>query len=265
MEYRTFDQLRRVADVHAAEQRSMSCRERLERWAEVLEREPSRRLLSLGEIEYKTKEERRVMRSDNSPLTVTSGEFRLCPGSPRSDRPKDPRASIRARSPEQIKNCRRGCKRHGRSGPNRDPEPDVGIGDPMDAARGRPRQHAPAVHARAQETMRLTLGEFEKRDRVAKPVARQPFGPENGIVKRNRQGRVVRAHYLALFLRLVLDLSEGQQPAGRLALEHVGPALKALATRHRALFGGMHISNAAKLIKGPVFHRSSPSLGEDRR
>src|SRR4051812_30600868 len=113
--------------------------------------------------------------------------------------------------------------------------------------------------------MRLTLGEFEKRDRVAKPVARQPFGPENGIVKRNRQGRVVRAHDLALFLRLVLDLSEGQQPAGRLALEHFGPALKALATGHRALFGGVHIRNAAKLIKGPVFHRSSPSLGEDRR
>ena len=70
MEYRTFDQLRRVADVHAAEERSMSRRERLERWADVLEREPSRRLLSLGEIECKTKEERRVMRSDNSPLTV---------------------------------------------------------------------------------------------------------------------------------------------------------------------------------------------------
>ena len=70
MEYRTFDQLRRVADVHAAEQRSMSRRERLERWAEVLEREPSRRLLSLGEIECKTKEERQVMRADNSPLTV---------------------------------------------------------------------------------------------------------------------------------------------------------------------------------------------------
>ena len=36
----------------------------------MLEREPSRRLLSLGEIECKTKEERQVMRSDNSPLTV---------------------------------------------------------------------------------------------------------------------------------------------------------------------------------------------------
>lgn len=70
MEYRTFDQLRRVADVHASERRSMSRRERLERWAELLEREPSRRLRSLGEIEFKTKQERQVMRSDNSPLTV---------------------------------------------------------------------------------------------------------------------------------------------------------------------------------------------------
>ena len=70
MEYKTFDQLRRVADVHAAERRSMSRRERLERWAELLEREPTRRLRSLGEIEFKTREERQVMRSDNSPLTV---------------------------------------------------------------------------------------------------------------------------------------------------------------------------------------------------
>src|SRR4051812_16266070 len=69
MEYRTFDQLRRVADVHA-EQRSMSRKERLERWAELLEREPSRRLRSLGEIEFKTREERQVMRVDGSPLTV---------------------------------------------------------------------------------------------------------------------------------------------------------------------------------------------------
>jgi hypothetical protein len=70
MEHKTFDQLRRVADIHAAERRSLSRRERLERWAEVLEREPSRRLRSLGEIEFKTKDERQVMRADGSPLTV---------------------------------------------------------------------------------------------------------------------------------------------------------------------------------------------------
>ena len=70
MEHRTFDQLRRVADIHAAERRSLSRCERLERWAEVLEREPSRRLRSLGEIEFKTKDERQLMRSDGSPLTV---------------------------------------------------------------------------------------------------------------------------------------------------------------------------------------------------
>jgi len=70
MEHKTFDQLRRVADVHAAERRSLSRRERLERWADVLEREPSRRLRSLGEIEFKTKDERQVMRADGSPLTV---------------------------------------------------------------------------------------------------------------------------------------------------------------------------------------------------
>lgn len=68
MEYKAVDQLRRVADVHA-EREPLSRAARLERWAELLEREPAR-LRSLGEIEFKTPEERRVLRVNGSPLTV---------------------------------------------------------------------------------------------------------------------------------------------------------------------------------------------------
>ena len=68
MEYKAIDQLRQVADV-LAEREPLTRTARLERWAEILEREPAR-LRSLGEIEFKAPEERRVLRVNGSPLTV---------------------------------------------------------------------------------------------------------------------------------------------------------------------------------------------------
>jgi len=70
MEYKSVEQLRDVAEVRVAERRTMTRRERLERWAELLERDPSRRLRSLGEIETKAPAERLLMRSPDSPLTI---------------------------------------------------------------------------------------------------------------------------------------------------------------------------------------------------
>jgi hypothetical protein len=70
MKYQPLDELRNLADVEVPGPRTMTRTERLERWAEVLEREPSRRLRSLGEIEFKTPAERLVMRSNDSPLSV---------------------------------------------------------------------------------------------------------------------------------------------------------------------------------------------------
>lgn len=67
MEHRNLDQLRGVADVQP---RSMTRQERIERWIDLLERNPSRRLNSLGEIEYKPPAERALIRTDDSPLTV---------------------------------------------------------------------------------------------------------------------------------------------------------------------------------------------------
>lgn len=69
MEHKPVEALRTRADVHDAP-RLLSRRERLERWAEVLERAPERRLRSLGEIELVPKAERPALRADNSPLTI---------------------------------------------------------------------------------------------------------------------------------------------------------------------------------------------------
>lgn len=71
MEHKHLEQLRNIADVQPALPKgAMSRRERLEHWATLLEREPLRRLQSLGEIELKPRAERHSMRADNSPLTV---------------------------------------------------------------------------------------------------------------------------------------------------------------------------------------------------
>ena len=70
MEHKTVETLRGVAEVHAFKQWFLSRRERLERWAELLERQPKRRLRSLGEIEFTPEEKRPELRSDESPITV---------------------------------------------------------------------------------------------------------------------------------------------------------------------------------------------------
>lgn len=70
MEHKPVDTLRGVAEVHEFKQGFLSRRDRLERWAELLERQPKRRLRSLGEIEFTPEEKRPELRSDESPITV---------------------------------------------------------------------------------------------------------------------------------------------------------------------------------------------------
>src|SRR5690349_23996839 len=74
MLYRSLDRIATEADVLAAPDLpaspGLSRRERLERWAELLEREPERRLRALRGIEYGTLYERLTYRADGSPLSV---------------------------------------------------------------------------------------------------------------------------------------------------------------------------------------------------
>ncbi len=71
MEHRTLDEIRPVAQVIrlGAASSKMSRRERLERWATVLERYEGR-LTPLIRIEYLPERERVLLRGDATPLTV---------------------------------------------------------------------------------------------------------------------------------------------------------------------------------------------------
>lgn len=71
MEHKRVDQLRSVADVASQLPKEMlTRRERLERWADLLDRDPLRRLHSLGEIEFQPVDRRHQLRADDSPLSV---------------------------------------------------------------------------------------------------------------------------------------------------------------------------------------------------
>lgn len=69
MKYYALDQLQSVAEVNQGYP-AMSRRERLERWAEVLERNPHRLLSTLHQTEHQLASARAAMRADNSPISV---------------------------------------------------------------------------------------------------------------------------------------------------------------------------------------------------
>ena len=71
MEHKPLRDVSHVADVVPETPKLLlTRRERLERWIEVLGREPGRSLNTLREIEHKPRDARRTSRVDNSPLTV---------------------------------------------------------------------------------------------------------------------------------------------------------------------------------------------------
>jgi len=71
MEHKPLNDLSNVADlVPEMPKASLTRCERLERWIEVLDREPGRALKTLHEIEHKPRDARRASRVDNSPLSV---------------------------------------------------------------------------------------------------------------------------------------------------------------------------------------------------
>ena len=66
MKYQSLEQIALEADVHPGA--TMSRRERLERWVELLERQPVRRLSTIEGTEFGSRREREAKRSDHSPL-----------------------------------------------------------------------------------------------------------------------------------------------------------------------------------------------------
>ncbi|RJT31963.1 hypothetical protein D3227_27500 [Mesorhizobium waimense] len=71
MKYQTIEQLHIVAEIDQAYPRqAMSRSKRLERWAELLERNPDRRLSTLHQTEFQPVRARGAMRGDGSPISV---------------------------------------------------------------------------------------------------------------------------------------------------------------------------------------------------
>ena len=84
MKHRTTEQLLEIAEVKPAT--LLTRRERLKRWAELLERDPAIWLRTLDQIEFQPKAERPSMRADGSPLTVAYNDPVLRAAGLESDR-----------------------------------------------------------------------------------------------------------------------------------------------------------------------------------
>ena len=71
MQHQTLEQLQNIAEISAGKTHpAMTRGKRLERWAELLEREPNRRFATLHQTEYQPIESRGTMRSVGSPISV---------------------------------------------------------------------------------------------------------------------------------------------------------------------------------------------------
>jgi hypothetical protein len=73
MQHKSLDEIRPVAQVIPAEAGKMSRREKLERWATVLESYEGR-VRPLLRIEYMPEQERVLLRGDETPLSVAFGD-----------------------------------------------------------------------------------------------------------------------------------------------------------------------------------------------
>ncbi len=70
MKHQTLDQLQAVAEVDERYPNMLSRVERLERWAECLEANPTRQLFTLHETEHQSTKVRDEMRCGDSPISV---------------------------------------------------------------------------------------------------------------------------------------------------------------------------------------------------
>ena len=71
MRHQTLDELHTIAEVHSDPvQPGMTRNQRLERWSELLERQPDRPLAALAGTEHRPSPERDTMRSEGSPISV---------------------------------------------------------------------------------------------------------------------------------------------------------------------------------------------------
>ena len=70
MEYRTLGEIKGLATVTRLRAAPMSRRERLQRWAAVLDGNPTQAIKPLVRVEFLPRQERMLVRRDDSPLTI---------------------------------------------------------------------------------------------------------------------------------------------------------------------------------------------------
>lgn len=75
MKHQSIEQLQALAEIRPGP--AMTRTERLERWAELLERDPERRLGTLSGTEYAPSGTRQTMRASGSPMTVAFDDVAL--------------------------------------------------------------------------------------------------------------------------------------------------------------------------------------------
>jgi hypothetical protein len=63
-----------LADIAQVKAPALSRRDRLQRWADLLSRDPRRQLKALSRVEFYAERERALMRGDNTPISVAAAD-----------------------------------------------------------------------------------------------------------------------------------------------------------------------------------------------
>jgi hypothetical protein len=63
-----------LADIRQVEAPTLSRRDRLQRWADLLNRDPNRRLKALSRVEFYPERERAQLRDENTPISVAAAD-----------------------------------------------------------------------------------------------------------------------------------------------------------------------------------------------
>ena len=70
MKHQPIHEIDALADIAQVRGVTLSRRERLERWADLLSRDPHRRLNALSRVEFYAERERALLRGENTPISV---------------------------------------------------------------------------------------------------------------------------------------------------------------------------------------------------
>jgi hypothetical protein len=74
MKHRPVHEIEALAQIAQVEAPTLSRRERLQRWADLLSRNPHRQLQALSRVEFYAERERALMRAENTPISVAAAD-----------------------------------------------------------------------------------------------------------------------------------------------------------------------------------------------